>query len=67
MTKNILIVKGGKFAEAEVSRKTAMNVEKALKLKGYNTKSIEPQDNLISFLKDNKENIDLIFNALHGS
>ena len=27
MTKNILIVKGGKYAEAEVSRKTAINVE----------------------------------------
>ncbi len=67
MTKNILIVKGGEYAEAEVSRKTAVNVETALKAKGYNTKSIEPQDNLISFLNDNKENIDIIFNALHGS
>ena len=67
MTKNILIIKGGKYAEAEVSRKTAINVEAALKVKGYNTKSIEPQDNLISFLNNNKENIDIIFNALHGS
>ena len=33
MTKNILIVKGGKYAEAEVSRKTAINVEKALNAK----------------------------------
>ena len=67
MTKNILIVKGGKYAEAEISRKTAINVETALKTKGYNTKSIEPQDNLIGFLNDNKEDIDIIFNALHGS
>ncbi len=67
MTKNILIVKGGKYAEAEVSRKTAINVEIALKAKGYNTISIEPQDNLISYLNDNKDNIDIIFNALHGS
>ena len=67
MTKNILIVKGGKYAEAEVSRKTAMNVEAALNAKGYNTTSIEPEDNLISFLNNNKENIDIIFNALHGS
>ena len=67
MTKNILIVKGGKYAEAEVSRKTAINVEKALNARGYNTSSIEPQDNLISYLNDNKENIDIIFNALHGS
>ena len=67
MTKNILIVKGGKYAEAEVSRKTAINVEKALNAKGYNTTSIEPQDNFISYLNDNKENIDIIFNALHGS
>ena len=49
MAKNVLIVKGGKFAEAEVSRKTATNVEKALKIKGYNTKSIEPQNNLVRF------------------
>ena len=55
MTKNILIVKGGKYAEAEVSRKTAINVEKALKAKGYNVTSIEPQDNLISYLNDNKK------------
>ena len=67
MIKNILIVKGGKYAEAEVSRKTAFNVEKALKAKGYNTISIEPQDNLISYINDNKQNIDIIFNALHGS
>ena len=67
MTKNILIVKGGKYAEAEVSRKTAINVEAALKAKGYNTLSIEPQDNLIGYLNDNKKNIDIIFNALHGS
>ena len=52
MTKNILIVKGGKYAEAEVSRKTAINVETALKARGYNTTSIEPQDNLISYLND---------------
>ena len=53
MTKNILIVKGGKYSEAEVSRKTAINVETALKAKGYNTTSIEPQDNLIGYLNDN--------------
>tara|TARA_Y100000589_G_scaffold190328_1_gene180254 strand:- start:1802 stop:2710 length:909 start_codon:yes stop_codon:yes gene_type:complete len=67
MTKNVLIVKGGKYAEAEVSRKTAINVEIALKTKGYNITSIEPQNNLINFLNDNKEKIDVIFNALHGS
>lgn len=67
MTKNILIIKGGRYAEADVSRKTAINVEKALKNKGYNTISIEPQDNLISFLNDKKKDIDIIFNALHGS
>ena len=59
MTKNILIVKGGKYAEAEVSRKTAINVEIALNAKGYNTTFIEPQENLISYLNDNKQNIDI--------
>ena len=57
MTKNILIVKGGKYAEAEVSRKTAINVETALKAKGYSTTTIEPQDNLISYINDNKQTI----------
>lgn len=67
MIKNILIVKGGKFSEAEVSRKTAINVNDALQLKGYKTRLIEPQENLITFLKENKNKIDVIFNALHGS
>ena len=67
MSKNILIVKGGKYAEAEVSRMTAANVEKALNSKGYKTILIEPQDGLIDFLINNKKKIDIIFNALHGS
>ena len=67
MNKNLLIVKGGKSVEAEVSRKTANNVDKALKLKGYKTRMIEPQDNLVTFLYENKKDIDIIFNALHGS
>ena len=67
MEKNILIIKGGKSAEAEVSRKTAINVEKALKSKGYKTMMVEPNDDLINFLIKNKGKIDIIFNALHGS
>lgn len=66
MIKNILIVKGGKSAEAEVSRKTAANVEVALKQLGYNVMQVEAQDNLITFLNNNNKEIDVIFNALHG-
>ncbi len=66
MSKNILIIKGGFSDEAEVSRKTAASVEKALELKGYNTILIEPNINFFSFLLNNKKNIDIIFNALHG-
>lgn len=66
MIKNILIVKGGKSAEAEVSRKTAANVEVALKQLGYNVMQVEAQDNLITFLNNNNKKIDVIFNALHG-
>ena len=67
MSKNVLIVKGGFSDEAEISRKSACSVEKALKLKGHKTMLIEPSQDFISFLLRNKNNIDVIFNALHGS
>ena len=67
MSKNVLIVKGGFSDEAEISRKSACSVEKALKLKGHKTMLIEPSQDFISFLLRNKNNIDVIFNSLHGS
>ena len=66
MTKNILVVNGGYSDEAEVSRKTADNVNKALISKGYKTKLIEVNNNFLPWLLKNKSNVDIIFNALHG-
>jgi len=66
MSKNILIVKGGYSDEAEVSRKTADNVNNALIAKGYKTKVMEVDNSLIAWLINNKSDIDIIFNALHG-
>lgn len=66
MSKNILIVKGGYSDEAEVSRKTADNVNNALIAKGYKTKVVEVNNSFIAWLINNKSDIDIIFNALHG-
>ena len=66
MSKNILIIKGGCSDEAEVSRKTADNVNKALTTKGYKTKMIEVNDKFLPWLLNNKKDVDIIFNALHG-
>ena len=66
MPKNILIVKGGYSDEAEVSRQTADNVNNALIAKGYKTKLIEVNNSFVPWLINNKSNIDIIFNALHG-
>lgn len=66
MSKNILIVKGGFSDEAEVSRKTADNVNNALIAKGYKTKVMEVNNSFIAWLINNKSDIDIIFNALHG-
>mgnify|MGYP001194703829 CR=1 FL=1 len=67
MKKNILILKGGFSNEAEVSRLTAESVAEALTLKGYKTKLIELDKNFLSWLLENKNQVDVIFNALHGA
>jgi D-alanine-D-alanine ligase len=66
MSKNILIVQGGYSNEAEVSRKTADNVNNALISKGYKTKVMEVNNYFINWLINNKCDVDIIFNALHG-
>ena len=66
MSKNILIVQGGYSNEAEVSRKTADNVNNALISKGYKTKVMEVNNYFITWLINNKCDVDIIFNALHG-
>ena len=67
MNKNIAILQGGSSAEAEVSRKTASNVDNALKLKGYKTQLVELDNSFLPWIVKNKREIDIIFNALHGT
>ncbi len=67
MVKNIALLKGGFSNEAEISRKTAISVENTLKLIGYNVFSVEVNNNFPKWLIENKNKIDVVFNALHGS
>jgi len=62
--KNILVVLGGTSGERSVSLDTGKACIKALKKKGYKVKTFDPK--LRNFNLINKENIDAIFNALHG-
>jgi len=62
--KNVLVVLGGTSGERSVSLDTGKACVKALKKKGYKVKTFDPK--LRNFNLINKENIDVIFNALHG-
>ena len=67
MIKNIALLKGGNSPEAEVSRLSADSVKKALLEIGYNVNAIEVDDSFLDWAIKNKNNIDVFFNALHGS
>ena len=62
--KNVLVVLGGTSGERAVSLDSARACIKALKKKGYNVSTIDPKFNNLNLI--NKENVDVIFNALHG-
>ena len=59
-----MVVLGGTSGERSVSLDTGKACIKALKKKGYKVKTFDPK--LRNFNLINKENIDAIFNALHG-
>ncbi len=67
MIKNIALLKGGNSSEAEVSKLSAASVEQALLINGYNVDSIEIDNNFVKWAIENKEKVDVFFNALHGT
>ena len=62
--KNVLVVLGGRSGERAVSLDSGKACIKALKLKGYKVSTFDPK--LKNFNLINKNNTDVIFNALHG-
>ena len=62
--KKILVVLGGTSGERAVSLDSGKACIKALKKKGYNVSSFDPQKKHFNLIDKNKT--DIIFNALHG-
>ena len=62
--KNVLVVLGGTSGERAVSLDSGKACIKALKKKKYNVSSFDPKFKNLNLI--NKNNIDVIFNALHG-
>tara|TARA_B100002052_G_C15880195_1_gene598852 strand:- start:1220 stop:1810 length:591 start_codon:yes stop_codon:yes gene_type:complete len=67
MTQKVGILAGGWNVEREVSLASSLKSQKALQNQGYDTVIIDVGENLIELLQTiQKENIDTIFNGLHG-
>ncbi|PPR27674.1 MAG: D-alanine--D-alanine ligase B [Alphaproteobacteria bacterium MarineAlpha9_Bin4] len=64
--KTIAVLRGGLSSEQEVSNKSAAYVLKALKALGYNALDVKVDENFLSWALENKNCIDVFFNALHG-
>lgn len=62
--KRILVVRGGRSNEREISFQSGANVENALKKLGHDVIGMNVDDELFRFLL--KREIDLVFIALHG-
>ena len=62
--KNILVVLGGTSGERAVSLESGKACIRALKKRGYKVKSFDPKFKNFNLI--NKNNVDIIFNALHG-
>ena len=67
MFNRVAILKGGFSDEADVSRASAVCVEEALKIKGYQTISVEIDNNFLNWVEKNKSKVDVFFNSLHGT
>ena len=66
LTKKILVLEGGHNEEHKISLSSSFEVKKAISELNYNFNSIEVNPkNFASEIK--KFNIDICFNALHGS
>ena len=62
--KNVLVVLGGTSGERKVSLDSGKACIKALKKKGFNVSTFDPQKKPLNLI--DKSRTDLIFNALHG-
>ena len=62
--KNVLVVLGGASGERLVSLDSGKACIKAIKKKGYNVSSFDPKFKNLNLI--DKNNVDVIFNALHG-
>ena len=62
--KDVLVVLGGTSGERAISLESGKACIKALKLKGYKVLTFDPK--IKNFNLINKNNTDVIFNALHG-
>lgn len=66
----IIVLCGGISDESEVSLRSGQNVLTILKQCGFNNSqlfSFDDKSSLIEFLTQNKNNIDIVYNTLHGS
>src|SRR3989344_8985734 len=63
--KRIGVLAGGVSSEMDISLKTGKAVFESLLSKGYQVKFLEVKDDIIPTLE--KANVDIIFNALHGT
>ena len=64
LKKKVLVILGGTSRERQISLKTAKFCIIALKKLGYKVQKFDPK--FSSFNQIRKNNIDFIFNALHG-
>ncbi len=62
--RNVLVVLGGDSGERAISLESGRACIKALKKKGYKVSSFDPKKSNFNLI--NKNNVDVIFNALHG-
>ena len=62
--KKVLVILGGTSGERAVSLEVEERVLKPWKRKGYKVVSFDPKFKNFNLI--NKQNIDVIFNALHG-
>ena len=64
--KTVAVLRGGLSSELEVSNQSARYVSKALLSLGYNIIDVNVNEKFLSWAQENKNRVDIFFNALHG-
>jgi D-alanine-D-alanine ligase len=62
----VALVFGGNFAESDVSRSSAKNIRDVLQDLGHSIIDIEFDNNIVQNLTNLKDELDIVFNAMHG-